>query len=273
VYTVGGDRIPSETRLDLPGYPGGFDLVGNRAGDQFQLDVFGQALVLLAGAAAADRLEVDGWRAVEAAAAAIEQRWTEPDAGVWETSPNRWTQSRLMCVAGLRAISAAGAPATLVRRALPLADTIVADTDRSCLHSSGRWQRAPDDERVDGSLLLPELRGALPPDDPRTRATRLAIAAELDEDGYLYRYAHGRGPRAEEEGAFLICNFWMALACLRAGDPVSGARRFERSCAACGPAELYSEEFDVRQRQMRGNVPQTFVHAAMVECSVASEWP
>jgi alpha,alpha-trehalase len=272
-YTVGGDRVPGEARLDLPGYPGGFDVVGNRAGDQFQLDVFGQSLSLLADAALADRLDVEGWQAAETAVAAVEQRWTEPDAGIWETSPNRWTQSRLMCVAGLRAISAAGAPATLVRRTLPLADRILADTDQSCLHPSGRWQRAPDDERVDGSLLLPELRGALPPDDPRTRATRLAIAEALDEDGYLYRYAHGSGPLFEDEGAFLICNFWMALACLRAGDAVSGARRFERSRAACGPAELYSEEFDVRQRQMRGNVPQAFVHAAMVECSVASEWP
>ena len=53
---------------------------------------------------------------------------------------------------------------------------------------------------------------------------------------------------------------------------MSGARRFELSRAACGPAEFYSEEFDVRQRRMRGNVPQAFVHAAMIECSVASAW-
>ena len=29
-----------------------------------------------------------------------------------------------------------------------------------------------------------------------------------------------------------------------------------------------SEEFDVTQRQMRGNLPQAFVHAALLQCAV-----
>ncbi|HEX3946679.1 MAG TPA: glycoside hydrolase family 15 protein, partial [Acidimicrobiales bacterium] len=271
-YTVGGDPVPPEEPLDLPGYPGGFDVLGNRARDQFQLDVFGESLVLFADAAAGDRLDADGWRAAEIALAAIEERWTEPDAGLWEIEAKRWTSSRLMCVAGLKSMCAAGAPASWAGKALPLADRILADTDRSCLHTSGRWQRAPDDQRVDGALLLPELRGALPPEDPRSSRTRGAITLELGEDGYLYRYGHPGRPLAEAEGAFLICSFWMALACLRSGDKVGGARWFERTRGSCGSAELYSEEFDVRQRQMRGNVPQAFVHAALVECSAAGEW-
>jgi GH15 family glucan-1,4-alpha-glucosidase len=31
---------------------------------------------------------------------------------------------------------------------------------------------------------------------------------------------------------------------------------------------LCSEEFDVRQRQLRGNLPQAFVHALLLECAV-----
>jgi hypothetical protein len=31
---------------------------------------------------------------------------------------------------------------------------------------------------------------------------------------------------------------------------------------------LYTEEYDVRQRQLRGNLPQAFVHAGMLECAV-----
>jgi GH15 family glucan-1,4-alpha-glucosidase len=30
---------------------------------------------------------------------------------------------------------------------------------------------------------------------------------------------------------------------------------------------LYSEEFDVVQHQMRGNLPQAFVHAVMIEAA------
>ncbi|MFI7229534.1 glycoside hydrolase family 15 protein [Nonomuraea angiospora] len=44
-------------------------------------------------------------------------------------------------------------------------------------------------------------------------------------------------------------------------------RWFERNRAACGPAGLLSEEYDVTQRQLRGNLPQAFVHALLLECA------
>jgi hypothetical protein len=39
----------------------------------------------------------------------------------------------------------------------------------------------------------------------------------------------------------------------------------ERNCAACGATGLYSEEDDVRQRPLRGNLPQAFVPAPILE--------
>jgi GH15 family glucan-1,4-alpha-glucosidase len=38
---------------------------------------------------------------------------------------------------------------------------------------------------------------------------------------------------------------------------------------ACGTPGLLAEEFDITQRQLRGNVPQAFVHALLLECSAA----
>ena len=32
-------------------------------------------------------------------------------------------------------------------------------------------------------------------------------------------------------------------------------------------ARPYAEEFDVHQRQLRGNLPQAFVHALLLECA------
>ena len=101
-YTVTGSAVPGEETLDLPGYPGGADKIGNWVNQQFQLDVFGEALQLLAKAGNADRLDAEGWRAAQTAIKAIEKRWREPDAGVWEIDNERWTQSRLACVAGDR---------------------------------------------------------------------------------------------------------------------------------------------------------------------------
>src|SRR4051812_35343500 len=55
-YTVDGGRVPGERRLGLPGYPGGSDVAGNHVNEQFQLDGYGEALQLLAAAAADDLL-------------------------------------------------------------------------------------------------------------------------------------------------------------------------------------------------------------------------
>jgi GH15 family glucan-1,4-alpha-glucosidase len=60
----------------------------------------------------------------------------------------------------------------------------------------------------------------------------------------------------------------MSLAWAQQGDQVRAARWFERNRTACGPAGLISEEYDVMQRQMRGNLPQAFVHALLLQCAL-----
>jgi hypothetical protein len=264
-YTTRGEAVPGQRpRSSPPGYPGAELITGNWVNRQFQLDAFGEALLLLAAAAAQDRLDLDGWQAVEAAVAAIEHRWTEPDAGIWELDDHRWTHSRLTCVAGLRTV-AAHAPAPQAGRWSSLADAILADTARTCLHPDGYWQRAVDDPRVDAALLLPPLRGALAVDDPRTVATRQAVLDQLEDELYVYRFRHDQRPLGDAEGAFTLCGFIAALDAHHAGQAVTAARLFERNRASCGPAGLFTEEFDIGQRQLRGNLPQAFVHALLLE--------
>ena len=270
-YTVTGDPVPDEQSLTLPGYPGASVKTGNWVNGQFQLDAFGEALLLFAAAARHDRLDTTGWRAIESTVAAIESRWGDADAGIWELDDTRWAHSRLTCAAGLRAVAAV-APAAQAGQWSGFADTIIADTNADCLHPSGRWQRAADDPRVDAALLLPAIRGALPSADPRTRATLDAVRAELSSQGYVYRFRHDR-PLAEAEGAFLLCGFLMALAEHQQGNDVAAARWFERNRAACGPPGLFTEEFDVQQRQLRGNLPQAFVHAVFFEAAHALARP
>ncbi|HEV2633591.1 MAG TPA: glycoside hydrolase family 15 protein [Actinocrinis sp.] len=272
-YTVDGGPVPEERELDLPGYPGASTKIGNWVTKQFQLDAFGEALQLFAAAVGHDRLDAGHWRAVEVAAAAIEQRGADPDAGIWELDDRRWTHSRLTCVAGLRAI-APFAPAAQGAEWSALADAILADADQDCLHPSGRWQRAPGDERIDSALLIPAVRGALPASDPRTVATLAAAMQELGRDGYMYRYRIDERPLDQAEGAFLLCGFATSLALHQQGREVEANRWFERNRAAGGSPGLLSEEYDVAQRQMRGNLPQAFVHAMLLETAhrLAGPW-
>jgi alpha,alpha-trehalase len=273
-YTVTGEAIPGQATLPLRGFPRGLAVAGNRVREQFQLDMFGDSLSLFAAAARLDMLGEDDWRAAATAADAIKKHWREPDAGIWELDNRRWTQSRLACVAGLRQIAAAAAKGPAGghgRREAAhwssLADTILASL-KDCVHPSGRWQRTPDDEQVDASLLQPVIRGSLPPDDPRMLQTVTAVREELAVDGFLYRFRRDPRPLDKGESAFLLCGFWMALVEHVRGNPVAAAHWFERNRTVYGPPGLYTEEYDVRRRQMRGNLPQAFVHAAMLECAV-----
>jgi GH15 family glucan-1,4-alpha-glucosidase len=274
-YTTTGGNVPDQHPLDLPGYPGGADIVGNWVNKQFQLDAFGEALLLFAAAARHDHLDADHWRAAEGAAAAIKRRWreTDTDAGIWEIEPDAWTHSRLICAAGLRQIAQLGPSSAQASKWVSLADAIVSDTAAHAVHPSGRWQRSPGDPRPDAALLLPAIRGAIPASDPRSLATLRAIETELTQDGYCYRYRPDERPLGESEGAFLLCGFWLALAHTQQNNQVTAARWFERSRAACGPPGLCSEEFDATQRQLRGNLPQAFVHALLLECAAEQYTP
>ncbi|WP_016909077.1 glycoside hydrolase family 15 protein [Streptomyces xiaopingdaonensis] len=265
-YTVTGGRVPDERCVTgITGYPGGGRRVGNHVNRQFQLDALGEALLLFAAAARCGRLEAQGWRAVEAAVSAIEERWQSAEAGVWELDPRRWTHSRLVCAAGLRAVAEDGEAGARAAGWAALADTLVADASRNCVHPSGRWQRSAGDPRVDAALLLPAIRGAVPAHDPRTVGTLEGVHRELTQDGYVYRFRHDERPLGEAEGAFLLCGFLTSLATHQQGRTAEACRWFERTRAACGPPGLYSEEYDVARRQLRGNLPQAFVHALLLE--------
>jgi GH15 family glucan-1,4-alpha-glucosidase len=267
-YTVTGGPVPNEQPSRLPGYPGGTVKLGNWVNQQFQLDAFGEALQLLAVAAGHDRLDGDGWKTVHTAVAVITERWAEPEAGIWELHDDRWTHSRLACVAGLRAIAALPEAGSALAHCATLADTILAQTKRTSLHPSGHWQRSPRDPGVDAALLLPPVRGALPATDPRTIATVAAVRDQLTDQGYVYRFRHDQRDLGQAEGAFLLCGFILALAQQHQGDLLGATRTFERNRAGCGPPGLFSEEYDTTQRQLRGNLPQAFVHALMLETSV-----
>ncbi|WP_326806899.1 glycoside hydrolase family 15 protein [Streptomyces sp. NBC_01775] len=267
-YTVTGAHVPAERSLRLRGYPGGSDRVGNHAGSQFQLDTYGEVLQLYAAAAGHGHLDdPEARRAAQTAVTAVEHNWQRPEAGLWELEDRWWTHSRLSVVTGLRAL-AGHLPDKEARRPRELADAVLAETRRRCLRPDGAWARAADDGTLDAALLLPLARGALPQDDPSTARFLAAVEEELSEDGFVYRFRHDERPLADAEGAFLLCGFMMALAARHQGDMTAAVRWFERSRSAYGPPGLYAEEFDVVQRQLRGNLPQAFVHALLLENAV-----
>ncbi|WP_309236066.1 glycoside hydrolase family 15 protein, partial [Amycolatopsis sp. SID8362] len=131
-YRPDGTPPPGETRLDLPGYPGGADIVGNHVNSQFQLDALGELLQLHAAAARHGRLDADDRLATDVVLGLITEHWDAPEAGIWELQDEWWTHSRLACVAGLRAL-AREVPAHRGAELSGLADKLLAETTARCL--------------------------------------------------------------------------------------------------------------------------------------------
>ena len=83
-----------------------------------------------------------------------------------------------------------------------------------------------DTDALDASTLLAAIFGFLPGDDERLRASVLAIADELTEDGFVLRYRTDETDDglSGKEGTFLICSFWLVSALAIDRRAAAGAR-------------------------------------------------
>jgi GH15 family glucan-1,4-alpha-glucosidase len=149
------------------------------------------------------------------------------------------------------------------------ADEIQTDILKNGVNDKGVLKQHYATDSLDASVLLAAIFGFLPPDDERLRATVLAIADDLTEDGFVLRY------RTEEtddglsgkEGTFLICSFWLVSALAIIGEEQRARDLLERLIRISSPLGLYAEEFDTETGHHLGNFPQAFSHLAMIEAA------
>jgi len=127
------------------------------------------------------------------------------------------------------------------------------------------------DGGLDGSLLALPLRGVVPFDDPRMVATVEKVREHLDAgDGLLYRYLHSESDDGlpGQEGAFLLCSFWLVDNLTGQGRLDEAEALYDSLCARATPLGLLSEEIDPRDGSFLGNFPQAFSHLGVI----ASGW-
>src|SRR5947207_5920765 len=114
-------------------------------------------------------------------------------------------------------------------------------------------------------LLIPLVR-FLPPDDARVRATVLAIADELTDEGLVLRYRVKETDDGFEgdEGTFTICSFWLVSALSEIGETDRARQLCEKLLGYASPLGLFAEELDPRTGRHLGNFPQAFTHLALI---------
>jgi GH15 family glucan-1,4-alpha-glucosidase len=277
MYGIDGRRdLTESTRDDLSGYAGARPVrVGNGAFDQRQNDVYGAVLdSILLHTRRSQRLPRRLWPIVESQAACATKVWREPDQGIWEArgAPQHYVSSKLMGWVALdRAAKLAeiGGEEQKRREWQATADEIRADILEHGTSSRGVLRQHYGTDALDASTLLAALFGFLPADDPVLRATVVAIADELTEDGFVLRY------RTEEtddglsgkEGTFLICSFWLVSALAEIGQLQRARDLMERLLRVASPLGLYAEEFDTATGRHLGNFPQAFSHLALLEAA------
>ena len=277
MYGIDGRRdLTESTRDDLSGYAGARPVrIGNGAFDQRQNDVYGAVLdSILLHTRRSQRLPRRLWPIVESQATCATKVWREPDQGIWEArgAPQHYVSSKLMgWVAMDRAAKLAeiGGEEQRRREWQATADEIRADILEHGTSSRGVLRQHYGTDALDASTLLAALFGFLPADDPVLRATVVAIADELTEDGFVLRY------RTEEtddglsgkEGTFLICSFWLVSALAEIGQLQRARDLMERLLRIASPLGLYAEEFDTATGHHLGNFPQAFSHLALLEAA------
>jgi GH15 family glucan-1,4-alpha-glucosidase len=197
--------------------------------------------------------------------------WREPDRGIWEVrgEPKHFTSSKVMCwvavdrgsrLARLREVW------NLARTWAATAEEIRADVLANAVDDRGVITQHYDTDALDASMLLIPLLRFLPADDPRVRATVLAIADELTDMGLVLRYRTKETDDgfAGEEGTFTICSFWLVSALAEIGEHERARSLCEKLLGYASPLLLYAEELDPRTGRQLGNFPQAFTHLALI---------
>jgi alpha,alpha-trehalase len=274
MYGIGGERDLSESTLEhLPGYADSRPVrIGNAAYAQKQHDVWGALLdSVYLHARTVDHLDNRIWPILDKQVGQALKHWREPDAGIWEVRGElrHFTSSKIMCwVAvdrGARLARMDGEHGKAAEWELAAAE-IKEDILRNGVDDRGVLTQYYGGTALDASLLLAVLVGFLPADDPRLRATVLAIRNELTVDGLVLRY------RVEEtddgfqgeEGTFTICSFWLVSALCEIGEYTLARKLCAKLLSLAGPLELYAEEIDAHSGQHLGNFPQAFTHLALI---------
>lgn len=271
MFGPGGERDLTEHTLGhLEGYRDSRPVrVGNDAWLQKQLDVIGEVIecawvlrdqLTELSPAAASLLRSLADRAADT--------WRERDAGIWEgrEGQRHYLTSKVMCWLALdRAVKLAGlldAEAKVPQWSEAMAEVRAAILEEGWNSSSRAFTGAFGSDHLDAGVLVMPILGFLPADDDKILGTVDAIERDLVQDGLVQRWT-----RAGDEGAFIICSYWLAQALALAGRVDRARQVFETVTGRANDLGLLAEEIDRRDGRLIGNFPQALSHIGLINAA------
>ncbi len=278
MYSVAGEKTLTEEELPhLSGYDYARPVrIGNGAFDQRQHDVWGAMLdSVYLHVRSREHVPEALWPILKKQVEEAIANWKLPDRGIWEVrgEPQHFVSSKLFCWVALdRGVKLAvlHGEKEYAAKWQKIADEIKADICTNGVDERGVFTQRYGAPALDASALMMPLLRFLPRDDPRIRATVLAIADELTVDGLVLRYKVEETDDGleGEEGTFTICSFWLVSALVEIGELTRAKQLCERLLAFASPLRLYAEEIDTTTGRHLGNFPQAFTHLALINAVV-----
>ncbi|MCB1003584.1 MAG: glycoside hydrolase family 15 protein [Acidimicrobiales bacterium] len=270
MYRVTGERLLPEIELDhLSGHRDSRPVrVGNAAAGQRQLDAYGQVieaahLFVQAGGA----LTESNGTFLSRVADQIVATWQQPDQGIWEIrdDPRHFVHSKLCCWVGLdRAVRLAGAGhitgavSAWTRERDRLADWLLGEGA-----PQGWFVQAGGHAVADASALQVPALGFLPVSHPMVAETVEVVSRDLRDGPFVHRYLVPDGLPGQE-GAFLLCSFWLLDCLIHAGRLDEADTLLDSLLDLSNDVGVFSEMVDPATGEALGNTPQAFTHMAVI---------
>jgi GH15 family glucan-1,4-alpha-glucosidase len=277
LYGLHDETDLDERELDhLSGYRHSAPVrVGNAAEDQLQLDIYGEILdaVYEISRHGLD-VDEDGWEAVREVVNYVCEVWDRPDEGIWEVrcDPQHFVYSKVMCwVAldrGIEMLDNTGFDGPRERWASVREEIREIVLDRGYDEDLGSFVRSFDGEHLDATGLLIPMTGFLSFEDDRVQGTIDTTIDRLVADHGLVERYEGADGLPGEEGAFLLCSFWLVDALALSGRTAEARNRFESALEYVSSVGLLSEEVEPETGGHLGNTPQAFSHIGLINSAL-----
>ena len=274
----GNDPPPERTDPELSGYRDSRPVRwGNGAAEQIQHDVFGEVVDCAYLWAMGGHLDERLWGRLRELVEAAQTAWRRPDQGIWEVrTPGRvFTYSAALCQValdrGARLAARFGLPGDVAGWRADAERIRAAILEEAWDPTMGALTEHLGGGGLDASLLALPLRRVLPADHPQMVATAAAVAERLAAGGgLLYRYLPEESPDGlvGDEGAFLLCSFWLVDNLAKQGRLDEAMALYESLCARASPLGLLPEQIDPGSGAFLGNFPQAFSHIGLISSGV-----
>jgi GH15 family glucan-1,4-alpha-glucosidase len=275
MYGLAGERRLTETELDwLPGYEESAPVrIGNGAWDQVQLDIYGEVMTSFYLSRKADLpTEPHEWDFLLEMMDYLEGAWRKKDEGIWEVRGKaaHFTYSKFMCWVAfdhaIRAVEEFSLHGP-VNRWKKIRDEIQEEVFREGFNRKEQaFVQAYGSEFLDASLLRMPIDRFISAEDPRMIGTIRAMEDHLIDGEFVFRYYPSEKVDGlpGEEGAFLLCSFWLADNYVIQGNLVRARDLYEKLLHLCNDVGLLSEEYCGKTRRLIGNFPQGYSHLGII---------